>query len=1456
MRFSLKLVLILITTTTVFCQWHPNITHRPRLVYLSSEINSIRNRLGSGIYNQLWNNNFRDRKNNEINGIYWKARELESPTPNTENQPRTFADRRAWIAKSAAFVYAMNKRADGITDLNNFTGPDAPHPRDWYKDHALNYLQTLDPSVLSPGAPIFWPDKAQFIDNWQWRAKEMIYYCQAYDILLGAGISRDSNIESRLAQMANDMINAYSIQFVLAFLVPKNNHILMMASAIGNIAVTLNDHTDAKMWIDEAMTLIDYTLYWTGTAGGPQVDSEGGYAEGPFYLKYSLKHLLPLFIAMRNFNGDWTETYYSNDYRSPWYDPGYQKIYDWITKIRMPEGRLPILEDTYQDSYLPELAILGGYYSWPYESFDPALSNEALLNWQLSSLFDLRIEYIVAGNATPQNVPANWNRIQIMPEAGSVIFRSDWGTEAVYLHLSGQNSSALYSARTHDHADVTSFTLGYKGQILALDAGYIKWEEHYSVNKPESHNLILVSGFGPLPPSGPYVEFTSTFPYIDFYNFSSITEGFIQNSYVKEDFAYSEVTASYGRKYEMIAQQNGQEVYDYIDGDNTEVNFIRSILFVDNKYFIMVDDIDNQNSETLQYQWLCHGNAGGTSGGSIQSVSGGLIWINNGLRLQCNTTAPGGVSNVTNALFDHGDGYDVTKQHRTVLVDKDAVDTQFLSVLYPYDDGIGDPSISEFSSSNYAGIFIDRTNSVFGNRYEIVLSQKAGSQVSIPQQTFGSVTVGSIETDADILTMSFDHNDPNNPEAMKIFAKGITYLRYDDGNVIFYPKSNTTSEFEIKYHFQSFTSTAIEYNNQRKMVWDDTFQKYHMVYEDDGDIYYTTTAGPDNAWTAEEPVAFDPDPTYQYAFPAVTAENGVVVIVWQERNVGFSNIYLRVKDAAGWHDEKLVANFVFGSTGDPVAAPVVAKATEPGVFLVVWHDYIFNNLRIRAYDYSKDTFGEITDIPSTNGNSMYPSLAEDRFHDEHLVWEESGDIYYTKFDHYFDIQGEEHYVWHISKEKVSSGTGYSEHVYPSVTTDYDTRPNVVWQAYSGPALESQIILHRRRESSGGAESTWGSVTSFIGNDSYYKPSITGFPGVSSNQELRAVWRRDDNSIWIGKYNGNTWSTIYTWLYGFDPNVSANMSADMAAKMVFRNSGFSPYTLTTTSNNLSNTPPPTERFGETTTGEDVRHHRGVLTLGNGEIAFELGAFEIDGDPVNLLAYSDTLIVNRHKQWAELFRTEVFPVSDRAELRYFRGFEILNRDTLRNVIPPGTKLEFRLEAIDAQSQRVLATLDRQMITRNIPPDLREYKTISFRLSDPGEVYLRVGLGLPEGLDIRQSMVEAHYESDEDSLAKQFAGDKLSAELTPARFELEQNYPNPFNPQTTIRFALPEPALVKLEIYDITGRKIRELINNALKAGFYDVKWDGKDQTGMQVTSGMYIYRIKAGDFVKSRKLMLIR
>ena len=94
----------------------------------------------------------------------------------------------------------------------------------------------------------------------------------------------------------------------------------------------------------------------------------------------------------------------------------------------------------------------------------------------------------------------------------------------------------------------------------------------------------------------------------------------------------------------------------------------------------------------------------------------------------------------------------------------------------------------------------------------------------------------------------------------------------------------------------------------------------------------------------------------------------------------------------------------------------------------------------------------------------------------------------------------------------------------------------------------------------------------------------------------------------------------------------------------------------------------------------------------------------------------------------------------------------------------------------------------------------------------------------------------------------------ELQPQSFRLFQNYPNPFNPATRITYNLPRATRVTLKIYNIQGQEIKMLVNEFQRAGVKSVVWDGLDSQGNQVASGIYLYRLEAGEFSVSQKMIL--
>ena len=90
----------------------------------------------------------------------------------------------------------------------------------------------------------------------------------------------------------------------------------------------------------------------------------------------------------------------------------------------------------------------------------------------------------------------------------------------------------------------------------------------------------------------------------------------------------------------------------------------------------------------------------------------------------------------------------------------------------------------------------------------------------------------------------------------------------------------------------------------------------------------------------------------------------------------------------------------------------------------------------------------------------------------------------------------------------------------------------------------------------------------------------------------------------------------------------------------------------------------------------------------------------------------------------------------------------------------------------------------------------------------------------------------------------------------FNLENNYPNPFNPTTTIGYSLPGDGYVRIAISDILGQEIRSLVSEFKSAGHHHIMWNGLDNDGLQVTSGVYFYTLTTEKYSDTSKLLLIR
>jgi hypothetical protein len=108
------------------------------------------------------------------------------------------------------------------------------------------------------------------------------------------------------------------------------------------------------------------------------------------------------------------------------------------------------------------------------------------------------------------------------------------------------------------------------------------------------------------------------------------------------------------------------------------------------------------------------------------------------------------------------------------------------------------------------------------------------------------------------------------------------------------------------------------------------------------------------------------------------------------------------------------------------------------------------------------------------------------------------------------------------------------------------------------------------------------------------------------------------------------------------------------------------------------------------------------------------------------------------------------------------------------------------------------------------------------------------------------------DKNSLTQQ---SEIADGQTPNTFALLQNYPNPFNPETIIKYQITSPAAVSLKIYNLRGQEVRTLVDAVQNSGNYEIPWDGRNDFGNALASGVYVYRLQAGEQLAAKKLTLI-
>lgn len=129
-------------------------------------------------------------------------------------------------------------------------------------------------------------------------------------------------------------------------------------------------------------------------------------------------------------------------------------------------------------------------------------------------------------------------------------------------------------------------------------------------------------------------------------------------------------------------------------------------------------------------------------------------------------------------------------------------------------------------------------------------------------------------------------------------------------------------------------------------------------------------------------------------------------------------------------------------------------------------------------------------------------------------------------------------------------------------------------------------------------------------------------------------------------------------------------------------------------------------------------------------------------------------------------------------------------------------------------------------------------------------------PDGHDLR-CVVQSCSQTESDQIHVYVTGDEPDKSSSmPETVVLESNSPNPFNPNTIIKFGLPKSQKVEISVYSLTGEKVRTLINTTMEAGYHTIRWNATDKKGAKVSSGVYIYQMKCGNEIFTKKMIFAK
>ncbi len=700
-------------------------------------------------------------------------------------------------------------------------------------------------------------------------------------------------------------------------------------------------------------------------------------------------------------------------------------------------------------------------------------------------------------------------------------------------------------------------------------------------------------------------------------------------------------------------------------------------------------------------------------------------------------------------------------------------------------------------------------------------------------------------------------------------ANAVLQNDQSDLTGVVFNSSNAVVTATLKGQGISDDDEAFSSSGQRKFVkTDDGY--LHYVYRSMGKIWYEISSDGGTTWKLLNGGVPLEDGDYQFVgTPSIDYVSNYTVVAYQTLTDGLMLKFF--KGGGNPYTYSLYGTLQDWSlTTDQECFPVVAingqTGNTPTSFMVAWR--ISDSQLMTPGLYCK--YGRFRSIPpsdfywvsssqlinnaniTTNLSSNYPTLTNKKMRNTsskfNLAWQQG----YNEI-RYCTLRYNGTTIVFESPAVISANDGFTYNMCPAISMASSDSLIFSWVGHNGTGIEKKIA--KGNEANTTRDETKivvkrGILGNFFNSGANVR-YVNNNSTTSAGENSVMVWSEGSPAVskWVLRSGTSYSSTATLGKAGIQSQVSNGYDLAALKAMVYNTAG-APYYFVQAAENFSDGTSGLPGTGKITSDINLTYGKsGIVSKGGVQFVFNIGDIVLEDTTIKFIPWPDTILYTNTDELNEVMRSMTFHLDNQSQLYFTDFYYTVNPELADSALTEDDFVNFRAELVNASTNSAAGIFDEITYTRN---NLDEYDNVNYQVDcsgiTEGEYYLR----LVTSVSGEASYNLANVQNDAPGLEKRTYKNVNSDGTTiPVKYDLSQNYPNPFNPATTINYQLPKTGFVTIKIYDILGKEVATLVNEQKTQGRYSVNFDAS-----RLASGVYIYQLRANDYVSSKKMLLLK